>query len=55
MINGPGELHWCTLYYEDDEPYGETCRCLIGEDHDENDLPNDAVVPTIGDALRGLL
>lgn len=55
MINGPGELHWCTLYDEDDEPYGETCRCSIGEDHEEDDLPDDAVVPTIGDALQGLL
>lgn len=54
MIDGPGELHWCTLYDEDGEPFGETCRCSIGKDHEEGDLPEDAVVPSIGDALRAI-
>jgi len=35
MIPGPGPGHWLTLYDEDDgEPYGETCYCEIGKDHD---------------------
>lgn len=45
MINGSGDLHWCTFYDEDDEPYGETCRCPIGEDHEEDDLPAGTEVP----------
>lgn len=40
MIDGPGALHWATFYDEDNEPFGETCRCEIGEDHDEDGYPN---------------
>jgi hypothetical protein len=31
-----GQVHWHTLYDEDDDPYGELCWCTEtdGEDHE---------------------
>ena len=40
MIDGPGQIHWCTFFDIDGDPYGETCRCSVGEDHFEDDLPS---------------
>jgi hypothetical protein len=27
-------MHWLTLYDDDGDPYGVTCTCEIGTDHD---------------------
>lgn len=39
MIEGSGELHWCTFFDEDGDPFGETCRCPVGVNHLEHELP----------------
>lgn len=54
MINGPGKPHLCTYSYEDDDPFNEDCRCSVGVDHDEEDLPSEAVVPAALDLLADL-
>lgn len=48
MIDGSATTHWLTVIDEDGEPYGETCRCEIDKDHDEDGslnglLPEDRV------------
>jgi hypothetical protein len=45
MDQAPGQraaaTHWLTLFDpQDGEPYGETCNCPIGRDHDGYGTPN---------------
>lgn len=54
MIDGTAEIHWCTLYDEDGDPFGETCRCEVGRDHEEDELP-DGVTPLVTDSISIVL